>query len=388
MNGQVTGAGFNIELRERYGNVVSDRWPVSIDPFPDELLSSWLHRLAIANGIAPRSFASVLGLGDGMWSSRLDLVLPRHVAVLLGHRTKMPHDTILKMTMTGGALAPLLLPLRENARRNRSTWMQYCPSCLAGDATPYFRRQWRIASRVSCFEHGRGLRDRCPACRSGIATFNQDELLPQHYCARCGFDLRAAPKASITGAARQLERSVADLCRLELATGSRTAKDLIARLLRAPVSAGISSAKTLTTLSTSARVRCFEQLAADPLDWLVGNSDAAIAYRRRAILVAGGHEPLIARFANFLEKHQGSPRPKRSPPAGADRSALFEAYLRVMCVEGVRAQQDHVEYRHQHHIDESDDKTCVIVDRKVNSADFADTARRPTVSGGAPDRLD
>lgn len=186
MNGQVTGAGFNIELRERYGNVVSDRWPVSIDPFPDELLSSWLHRLAIANGIAPRSFASVLGLGDGMWSSRLDLVLPRHVAVLLGHRTKMPHDTILKMTMTGGALAPLLLPLRENARRNRSTWMQYCPSCLAGDATPYFRRQWRIASRVSCFEHGRGLRDRCPACRSGIATFNQDGLLPQHYCARCG----------------------------------------------------------------------------------------------------------------------------------------------------------------------------------------------------------
>ncbi|RUX69499.1 hypothetical protein EOA25_40945, partial [Mesorhizobium sp. M2A.F.Ca.ET.040.01.1.1] len=172
MSGEVNSPGFAVEIRERYRDAVRDRWPVTIDPQPDELLSSWLHRLAIANGIAPRPFAGVLGLGGGMWSPRLDLQLPRDVAVLLGGQTGVPHEAISAMAMTGWALTPLLLPLRENARRNRSTWMQFCSLCLADEA-PYFRRQWRLASRVSCFVHGCGLRDRCPACHAGIAAPDQ-----------------------------------------------------------------------------------------------------------------------------------------------------------------------------------------------------------------------
>ena len=217
MNGEVNSPGFAVEIRERYGDVVRDRWPVTLDPQPDELLSSWLHRLAIANGIAPRPFAGVLGLGGGMWSPRLDLQLPRDVAVLLGGQTGVPHETISAMAMTGWALTPLLLPLRENARRNRSTWIQYCHLCLGEDEAPYFRRQWRLATRISCFVHGRGLRDRCPACRTGITSFDQTELLPQHLCARCGFDLRAAPQASVNTAARRLERVIDDICRVEVA---------------------------------------------------------------------------------------------------------------------------------------------------------------------------
>jgi hypothetical protein len=57
--------GFAIEVRQRYRDVVQDRWPAAIAPQPDELLSSWLHRLAIANGVAPRSFRGILGLGVG-----------------------------------------------------------------------------------------------------------------------------------------------------------------------------------------------------------------------------------------------------------------------------------------------------------------------------------
>ena len=56
-----------ISIRERYGDVVSDLWPVTVMPQPDELLSSWLHRLAYANGVAPKAFARVLGLNPGMW---------------------------------------------------------------------------------------------------------------------------------------------------------------------------------------------------------------------------------------------------------------------------------------------------------------------------------
>lgn len=324
----MNGARFAIEIRERYGNIVRDRWPVSVDPLPDEVLSSWLNRLALANGIAPRSFADVLGLRRGMWSPRLELRLPRHVAALLAHQTGVSDKSISAMSMTGDALMPLLLPLRENAARNRSSWIQYCPQCLADDDVPYFRRHWRLASRISCFEHGSGLRDRCPACRSGIASFDQGELIPQHFCARCGFDLRSAKRTPINAPARRLERSIQDIFRVELAIGSTSISDLISRLLRAPVAADLTKAKSLTSLPASIRIRCFEQLASGPRDWLITDRDVGAAYRRRMILKAGGHQELIARCADFLER-DGSPQPKRSPPAGVDLSSLLEAYWRL-----------------------------------------------------------
>lgn len=228
-------------------------------------------------------------------------------------------------------MAPLLLPLRENTHWNRSTWMQYCPQCLAGNEASYFRRHWRFASRVSCLVHGCGLRDRCSTCRAGIATFDQGELVPQHFCARCGFDLRATRKASIKAAARRPECAITDICRLESAKGSAVVGDAISRVLRAPGAAvSIRSARTLTNLSTAARIRCFEALAAMPPEWLVEDMDGAGAYRRWMIVAAGGHQALIARFVDFLEEHQGSPRRKRLPPANASRSTLFDAYERLM----------------------------------------------------------
>lgn len=338
MRGDTARQGVAIEIRERYCDIAGNRWPVNVDPLPDELLSSWLNRLAFANGIAPRSFASVLGLGNGMWSPRLDLQLPRHVAAFLADQTGVPRDVITKMTMSGCALIPLLLPLRESAHRNRSTWIQYCPLCLADDDAPYFRRQWRLASRVSCFVHGCGLRDRCPACRSGIAPFDQGELVGQHFCARCGFDLRAAPKASVKASARRLERVIQDIFRVELAKGSAAISDLVSRLLRAPVAAGVTWAKSLTSLSTSARIRCLERLASDPCDWLTNHKDSAVTHRRGMILAAGGHTDLIAHFVTFLEKQQGSQRPKGAPTVGADRPALIDAYWRqVMHAGGASA---------------------------------------------------
>jgi len=95
--------------------------------------SSWLHRLAIANGVAPRAFAGVLGLCGRMWSPRLDLRLPKDLAAWLGARTGVAPEAISAMAMSDGELAPLWLPLRETTRRSRSTWLQYCALCLADD---------------------------------------------------------------------------------------------------------------------------------------------------------------------------------------------------------------------------------------------------------------
>lgn len=289
-----------------------------------------MHRLALANGIAPRAFATEMGHRGGMWSPRLEAQLPTHVIALLGKQTRASHEAISTMTFTDDALAPLLLPLRANARRSISTWMQYCPHCLRDDESPYFRRQWRMASRISCFVHRRGLQDRCPACRSGIASFDQAELFPQHFCARCGFDLRKAANPAVKAEARRLEYAIADILRTEAAKGATAVADLIGRVLRAPNVAGIPSAKALVSLSVSTRIRCYEHLAPRSYDWLIPENDARVAYRRCMILAAGGQKEWINRFADFLERRDGRPLRKSPSLTNVKQSELFDAYVRVM----------------------------------------------------------
>ena len=297
-------AGYDVEIRERYTDIVSNRWPISVTPLPDELLSSWIHRLAFANGIASRPFAGILGLGNRMWSPFLDLQLPHRIAALLCDQSGIPYTAISALSVTDWALTPLMLPLRENTHRSRSAWIQYCPLCLADDKTPYFRRQWRLASRISCFVHGSGLRDRCPTCHRAIAPFDHRELLPQHFCARCGFDLRTAAKPSVKLMARRLERVIADICRVEQAKGSGAIVNFIARVLRIPATLDISPSRTLKSLSTPARIRCLERLAEQRFDWLMADRSPAIAYQHWMILAADSHEALITQLADYLERRQ------------------------------------------------------------------------------------
>lgn len=321
---------FTVEVRERYGDIVADRWPVSVSPHPDELLSSWLHRLAIANGVPPRSFGGILGLGGGMWSARLDLRIPRNVITLLHDRTGVPTETISAMTFEGSELIALLLPLRKNGRRTQSTWVQFCPKCLAADETPYFRRQWRLATHISCVVHGSGLRDRCPSCRSAIISFDQAELIAQHYCGQCGFDLRSVPTQTVNMSARRLERCIDDICRLEGAKGSLTNGDLISRLLRAPSIADVQSVTSLTGLSSSARVRCFAVLAEAPNSWLAPDQNTGTTRWRRSILAAGGHGNLIGCLVDIMENPKRPLGSRRIYPRVAVLPEMIEAYARLI----------------------------------------------------------
>lgn len=315
--------GFAIEVRERYRDVIGDRWPLAVEPQIDELVSSWLHRLSIANGVAPQAFASVLGLSGGMWSARLDWQLPQDLAAWLGARTPVAPEAISAMAMTNTTLARLWLPQRATAHRRRSTWLQFCGLCLAEDRVPYFRRCWRLASRISCFRHGCGLRDRCPACRGGLAPYAQTDVIPHHVCAHCGFDLRGAARISVEAGARRLERSVDDFCQAEIARRPLATSGWVARLTRIPHIVGIEPGRSLVNLSASARIRCFERLARM-------TDDGSVAARERPFLptrTAGGRDGLIGCFVECVEARQGSAR-ARAPDV--DLAALLAAYGRVV----------------------------------------------------------
>ncbi|NTI26761.1 TniQ family protein (plasmid) [Rhizobium rhizogenes] len=322
--------GPTVAIRARYDEVVSDRWPVFVRPQPGELLSSWAHRLAFANGIAPRSFGRVLGFSGGMWSPSLDMNFQSDAVTILSIYTGISLPQLFTMSLKGSPLKRLLLPLRDDGRRRGSAWLQFCPQCLADDAHPYFRRQWRLATRISCPHHRCGLRDRCPSCRSRIAAFNQVELVPQHFCVACAFDLRQASKVSVSPSVRSLDQCLNDICRLEAITGSLLNNSLIRRLLAVPDFCRQYPAASLVSLSTSARIRCFVRLAMRPNDWLIEDDDAVVALWRRSILSADGHALLIGLLANALERKRQRLFPAKRPQPTTELSTLLTAYLRMM----------------------------------------------------------
>ncbi|WP_246659423.1 TniQ family protein [Agrobacterium sp. LC34] len=197
--------------------MVSARWPITVTPQRDELLSSWLHRLAYANGVPGRAFARVLGLTPGMWSARLDLKCSITLADHLRQYADITSEQLAAMTMPDGLPKQLFLPLRKLHRRSGSTWLQFCPRCLATDTHPYFRREWRLATRLTCEKHKSRLRDRCTACNQPVAAFDQSALVPHHFCTRCGYDLRRASTyarrcESLTNASM---KSLAPICLLK-----------------------------------------------------------------------------------------------------------------------------------------------------------------------------
>lgn len=174
----------------RYRVAAGHRWPVDVRPAPGELLSSWLNRLAHANGVPPRYFGGVLGVAGETWSAQLDRHLPDAVRRLLLDHTSICPDEIDGLCLAYSPLSTLRIRLRTQPQHARtstaqSCWLQFCPSCLREDEVPYFRRSWTLATRVSCFRHGCRLRDRCPSCGQSLAPFRQARLVPQQYCAFC-----------------------------------------------------------------------------------------------------------------------------------------------------------------------------------------------------------
>lgn len=185
-------------------------WPACPGPLPDELLSSWLVRLARANGQKLHTFCSLAWPRKQIWNGDPDKNADPVIVVTLARRTGTTPERAWATTLAAYAG---LLYLRHNAAGNtpwlmnigvrhrlrRNAGLQFCPRCLATDPQPYFRRRWRLSWVTLCGTHGCGLLDRCPRCEA-VVNFHRGELGqkerveagPLTLCHACGFDLREA----------------------------------------------------------------------------------------------------------------------------------------------------------------------------------------------------
>lgn len=326
-----TAPRISVSPARRYSVAAGRRWPVEVRPAPGELLSSWLHRVAHANGVPPCYFGAVLGAAREAWSAQLDRHLPEAVRrILLDHTSIFPEE-LDGLSLPDNPLSVLRLRLRPwtkalETSNAPSSWLQFCPTCLLEDETPYFRRSWTLATRVSCFRHGCRLRDRCPSCGQGLAPFRQARLVPQQSCAFCDTPL-AKPTGPASPGARRLERLIDDLLRLDsagCAHGDR--KSLAARLAKYPVSVGPATS-TIPYLSHRVRYDFFQRLSEQQIDARDPTERGPLTLWVRLARAAENHTGLVRMFTDQLAETAGlrSALSRKAP----DLADLLQAATRV-----------------------------------------------------------
>lgn len=190
-------------------------WPAHPPPQKDELLSSWLLRVAHANGYKPEVFCSLLfGPRSSIWNRDIDRYAPNRVMTVLAQWSALEAQDVQRLSLQelSGVLAEGvrancavagLIPLSIFHRKRRRPGLMYCPQCLGTDEVPYFRRDWRVSFLTACPIHGCQLLDTCTNCgaevvphRVGVVWSSRlsssDSLMAR--CHRC-FELlsRAAP---------------------------------------------------------------------------------------------------------------------------------------------------------------------------------------------------
>lgn len=305
--------------------------PAVVQCFSRAGLSSWLHRLAHANGVPPRYFGAVLGVAGETWSAQLDRHLPDSVRRLLLDHTAICPDEIDGLCLANSPLSTLRLRLRTRPQdagtsTAQSCWLQFCPSCLGEDEVPYFRRSWTLATRVSCFRHGCRLRDRCPSCGQSLAPFRQARLVPQQYCAFCDAPL-AKPTGPASTGARRLERLIDDLLRLDSAGRAQDdRKSLAVQLMKHPVPVRTATS-TVPFLSHRVRYNFFQRLSERQIEVRDPTERGPLTFWLGLARASENHKGLVGTLRDRLGETAG-PGPASSSRE-PDLAALLRAAIRL-----------------------------------------------------------
>ncbi len=178
--------------------------PIELKPFPDEAISSWIIRNAIANGSDPSSWSAGIWPEWRIWTRDIDRSFPVERANKLSKITSLTADEIKHMT-----LEPFICRIEDVEELNvNAKWkwviptgergsikvngMHFCPECLS-DPVPYLKKQWRLSWNTVCSKHRCYLLLHCPECNEAFSPYKVTyENTDFTFCTHCGFDLKRA----------------------------------------------------------------------------------------------------------------------------------------------------------------------------------------------------
>ena len=187
-------------------------WPFHMSPKDDELLSSWLVRLARAHSLRLHTFCDIAWPRRPIWNRDIDRSADEHVFEVLSEKTATPLVRVRQTTLGAyegvfferhdpNAITNWILPIGVYHRARRQFGLQFCPVCLRKDPDPFFRRHWRLAFVTMCSSHAVSLLDRCPQCGAAVAFHRLGiDATSITLCAACGFDLRRSRTSRISNA--------------------------------------------------------------------------------------------------------------------------------------------------------------------------------------------
>lgn len=167
-------------------------------PFEDELLSSWIVRMAYAHKTHPHTFVNQylnyrpysFFLGENDVTLNADMI--KDIESKAYHKIDVRS---LMLTTYSGILQENIYP---NNPMIFFTHQKYCPICLREDKVPYFRKVWRTVFYNICHKHQCYLYEYCPTCHARLDISKMyDNQLPFTYCHRCGFELQKGRKLPI-----------------------------------------------------------------------------------------------------------------------------------------------------------------------------------------------
>ncbi len=182
---------------------LNPRWVLHTPLLPDELLSSWLVRAALAQGCDPLVLTGCVWPGWRIWTGDPDRKLSPKQSHALAEVSGIPAASFQAAFLenvagatTRGSLEkkqiwPWILVLGMRNRKWRGG-LQYCPLCLR-EHPSFYRIPWRLAWHTVCAEHRIRLLDRCPDCHAPVEPHRLSPEDSITRCARCGFSLEEAP---------------------------------------------------------------------------------------------------------------------------------------------------------------------------------------------------
>lgn len=175
-------------------------------PQYNELLSSWLTRVARANDTATTSFTNMHFREYGkntIWQRDLDIWCPQDLIKRLSEKSHLSKEQIFNMTLKsyegrlqecidGKTRTRFIQSLGNYCHIKRNGGLRFCPICLKEDTIPYFRKEWRLSFYTACIKHNCFLHNRCRACGTPLVIYKNYNEKDFTFCYKCGTSLKNA----------------------------------------------------------------------------------------------------------------------------------------------------------------------------------------------------
>lgn len=178
--------------------IAASRFLIVPQPFPDEILSSWIARTSYAHLTHPKTFMNMhFSTGKFNWRANFDASVSDEVLHIIERKSALSFETIYQMSPRSyeSYLQESIIP---NGLNTFIVSQRFCPVCLREDQFPYYRKSWKVLFTTVCFKHHCYLYDGCPSCGAFLKLANMYcNTLPFMFCHKCGFNLLKARKLTV-----------------------------------------------------------------------------------------------------------------------------------------------------------------------------------------------